>query len=345
MKKFSCFFTLMFILFLESSWANGVGASNKDVRPSAGSAKKLVVYTHRNAQLIKPMFDEYQKATGTEIEFLTGEPGALIERIAAEGSGTPADVFISVDAGTLWHATERGLFTPVDSKTLKESIPAALRDPRNHWFGLSLRARSIFYNKAKVDPSTLKDYESLGDASWKGKLCLRSSKKVYNQSLIAQMLSDLGVKQAEKAVAGWVQNLALPVFENDTRLLEAIARGDCQVGIANTYYLGRLQKEGKALNVGVFFPPRTHMNISGAGVVRWSKNKVEAQKFIEWMTTERGQKLFADSNLEYPIIKSVEADPIVKAWGQPPSVENFPIIKTGELQREAMKIIKSTKYE
>jgi iron(III) transport system substrate-binding protein len=317
----------------------------KNKKEPTASRMKLVVYTHRNAQLIKLLFDEYKKETGTEIEFLTGEPGALIERIAGEGSGTPADIFISVDSGTLWLATQKRLFSPVESKKLRDRIPSFLRDPQNHWFGLSLRARAIMYNKDSVDPAKIHDYLNLASSEWKGQLCLRSSKKVYNQSLVAHLLSDFGTKKTQETVSGWVRNLAVPVFENDTRLLEAVSRGDCKIAIANSYYLGRLQKENKTLNVGVFFPPNTHMNISGAGIIRWSRNKGEAQKFIEWMTSEVGQKLFADSNLEYPVVNSVDPDPIVKAWGVPKPSKSFPLFRAGELQREAMAIIKSAKYE
>ncbi len=309
------------------------------------TGKKLVVYTHRNAQLIQPLFDEYKKQTGTNIEFLTGDPGALIERLKAEGSGSPADVFISVDAGTLWEASQKGLFSPIDSKILNSKVPAHLRSSDQTWYGLSLRARTIFFHKEKVKPTDLKDYGDLASERWKGKLCLRTSKKVYNQSLVAMMIAELGEDKTKTVVSGWVKNLAHPVFDNDTKLLEAIDKGHCQVGIANTYYLGKLIKEGKASNVGVYFPKPTHLNISGGAVTKHSKQKKEAQAFLEWLTTDTAQKLFADSNLEYPIVPNIPADPIVQAWGQPNQSPKFKISQAGELQRQAIGLIDSVKYE
>lgn len=311
----------------------------------ATETKKLVVYTHRNAQLIQPLFDEYKKQTGTTIEFLTGEPGALIERLKAEGTGSPADVFISVDAGTLWEAAQQGLFSPIDSKTLNDKVPAYLRSPDKTWYALSLRARTIFYNKDKVKPSDLKDYADLASEKWQGKLCLRTSKKVYNQSLVAMMIAEQGENKTKTVVSGWVKNLAHPVFDNDTKLLEAIDKGDCQIGLANTYYLGKLVKEGKAAKVGVFFPHPTHVNISGGAVTKHSKHKKEAQAFLEWLTTDTAQKLFADSNLEYPVVPNIPADPIVQAWGQPVQSTKFKISQAGELQRKAISLIDSVKYE
>ncbi|MFN8943136.1 MAG: extracellular solute-binding protein [Pseudobdellovibrionaceae bacterium] len=323
--------TLVFI----STTANSQTAKNQ----------KIVVYTHRNAQLIQPLFDEYKKQTGITIEFLTGEPGALIQKIKAEGKSTPADIFISVDAGTLWEADQQKLFAVTESKVLTDRVPANYRSQNKTWFGLSLRARTIFFNKEKVKATDLVSYADLAEPKWKGKLCLRTSKKVYNQSLVAMMIASQGEEQTKNVVTGWIKNLAYPVFDNDTKLLEAIAKGDCPIGIANTYYLGKLQKEGKAKNVGVYFPSPTHLNISGGGILQHSKNKKMAQEFLEWLTTDPSQKLFADSNLEYPIVPNIQADSIVQAWGTPVSSEKFQISQAGELQRKAIMLIDSVKYE
>lgn len=318
--------------------------AHADTKSEASSAsKKLVVYTHRNEQLIKPLFEAYTKETGTKVEYLTGEPGPLFERIKAEGKGTPADVFLSVDAGSLWQADKEGLFLPIESKKLNERIPSHLRAPNGSWYGLSLRSRTIFYNREKVKPSDLADYASLADSKWKGRLCLRTSKKVYNQSLVAMMIAREGEKKTSEVVKGWVQNLATDVFNNDTKLLEAIESGECHVGIANTYYLGRLVKEGKATKVGVYFPPATHMNVSGGGVLKHSKNKEEASRFLEWLVTPEAQKLYADSNMEYPVVTGVEPDPIVKAWGLP-KADTTPLSKAGELQRSAILLMERAQY-
>ena len=306
--------------------------------------RKLVVYTHRNEQLIKPLFETYTKETGVPVEFLTGEPGPLFERIKAEGAGTPADIFLSVDAGSLWQAEKEGLFQPVKSKVLTGKIPSHLRAANGTWYGLSLRSRTVFYNKEKVKPEELGDYASFADPKWKGRLCLRTSKKVYNQSLVAMMIAQMGEKKAGDVVKGWVSNLATDVFDNDTKLLEAIDKGVCQVGFANTYYLGKLVKDGKAPNVGVFFPKDTHMNVSGGGVLKHSKHKAEAEKFLEWLVSPTAQKLYADSNLEYPVVSGVDPDPVVKAWGEP-KPSTLPLTKAGELQRQAILLMERAQYK
>ena len=176
-----------------------------------------------------------------------------MQRLKAEGANTPADVLITVDAGNLWYAASQGLLQPIDSATLKANIPAHLRDPGNQWFGLSVRARTIFYNTQKVKPEALSTYEALAEPQWKGRLCLRTSKKVYNQSLTAMMIEEHGAAKTEQIVKGWVANLATDVFADDTKMLEAIGAGQCDVGIANTYYFGRLQAKKPNLPVAVFW--------------------------------------------------------------------------------------------
>ena len=306
-------------------------------------SKQLVVYTHRNEQLIKPLFDEFKKETGINVKFLTGDPGALIQRLKAEGVATPADLFISVDAGTLWLAEKEGLFQVTQSKLLDDRVPKHLRDPNGNWFGLSLRARTLFYNKEKVKPSELSDYANLALPAWKGRLCLRTSKKVYNHSLVAMLIDEHGVKKTEEIVEGWVANLASDVFENDTKLLEAIERGDCHVGIANTYYLGRLIEAGKVKNVAVHFPLKTHLNISGGGILRHSKNKAQALQLLEWLTTPKAQKLFADSNMEYAVTADVPAAKVIEDWGRPTASE-WSLYRAGELQRQAMMLMDRANY-
>jgi iron(III) transport system substrate-binding protein len=331
-------------LFVFSIALSAQAAPSAAPQDAKGSPQKLVVYTHRNEQLIKPLFETYTKETGIPVEFLTGEPGPLFERIKAEGAGTPADIFLSVDAGSLWQAEKEGLFQPLKSKALNSAIPAHLRSANGTWYGLSLRSRTVFYNKEKVKAEELGDYASFADPKWKGRLCLRTSKKVYNQSLVAMMIAQMGEKKAAEAVKGWVANLATDVFDNDTKLLEAIDKGVCQVGFANTYYLGRLVKEGKAPNVAVYFPKDTHMNVSGGGILKHSKHKAEAEKFMVWLVSPTAQKMFADSNMEYPVVAGVDPDPIVKAWGEP-KPSKLPLSKAGELQRQAILLMERAKYK
>lgn len=282
-------------------------------------ANELVVYSARADELLKPIVQKYQQKTGTKITVVSDKAGPLMEKLKAEGKNTKADVLITVDGGNLWQAAQAGLFKPVNSATLKSNIPSHLRDPANQWFGLSVRARTIFYNPKTVNPNQLSTYADLANPKWKGKLCLRTSNNVYNQSLVATMIANQGQAKTEQTVKGWVANLATKPFANDTALLEAISAGQCDVGIANTYYFGRLLDKKPNINVKVFFADQagkgTHVNVSGAGVVKHSKNAAEAQKFIEWLSGAEAQNLFADLNNEYPANPRISPDPKVAKWG------------------------------
>ncbi|MFB0948504.1 MAG: extracellular solute-binding protein, partial [Burkholderiaceae bacterium] len=245
-------------------------ANPAQATPAADDGKALTVYSARAEQLIQPILDQYTQETGVKFKLVSDKEGVLMERMKTEGAQSPADLLITVDAGNLWQAAQAGLLQPVQSKVLSDNIPAHLRDPENKWFGLSVRARTIFYNTAKVKPEQLSSYQNLADAQWKGKLCLRTSKKVYNQSLVAMMMSEDGEPKTEAIVKGWVANLATEVFPDDTKLLEAIGSGQCEVGIANTYYYGRLMGKSPDLPIGIFWANQqlkgTHVNVSGAGV-------------------------------------------------------------------------------
>lgn len=315
---------------------------------SAISAAEVVVYSARNEQLIKPLFDAYTKETGVAVKFVTDKEGALLQRLKAEGANTPADMLITVDAGNLWEAAREGLLKPVQSKTLSANVPAHLRDPGNQWFGLSVRARTIYFNNQKVKPADLSTYEALGDAKWKGRLCLRTSKKVYNQSLVAMLMAEHGEAKAEQIVKSWVGNLATDPFPDDTKMLEAIAAGQCDVGIANTYYYGRLMEKKPNLPLATFWPNQqgngVHVNVSGAGVVKHAKHEKEALALLEWLSSDKAQNLFADVNMEYPVNPGVKSDPVVAAWG---TFKQNPlnVSKAGELQADAVKLMDRAGYK
>ena len=311
-------------------------------------ANELVVYSSRADNLLKPVVAEYEKKTGTKVQLVGGQAGPLMEKIRAEGSNTPADVFITVDGGNLWQATQMGLLRPINSPTLKANIPASLRDPKNQWYGLSVRARTIFYNTNKVKPAELSSYAALADAKWKGRLCLRTSNNVYNQSLVGTMIANLGAVKTEQIVKGWVANLAAPPFANDTAMLEAIGAGRCDVGIANTYYYGRLMNKQPNLPIGIFFADQqgkgTHVNVSGAGVTKFSKRPAEAQKFIEWLSGSEAQNLFADLNHEYPANPKVKPDPKVAKWGSfKQDVINVSV--AGSNQKRAVMLMRKAGYK
>ena len=289
--------------------------------PVAATAEQVVVYSARNEQLIKPLFDAYREQTGVEVKFLTDKEGPLMARLRAEGANTPADLLLTVDAGNLWQAAEAGLLRAADASRLARDIPAHLRDPDNRWFGLSVRARTMVYNPDRVDPGALSTYAALAEPKWRGRLCLRTSKKVYNQSLVAMLIQEHGEPATEEIVRGWVANLAAPPFSDDTSALKAVMAGQCDVTVVNTYYLGRLLKQRPEASLAVFWPNQAstrsgvHVNISGAGITRHAKRPEAAQRLLEWLASPAAQRAFAGVNLEYPANPDVAVDPLVAAWG------------------------------
>lgn len=314
----------------------------------ARNADELVIYSARNEQLIKPVFDRYTAETGQAIRFITDDAGPLIERLAAEAAHSPADILFTVDAGELWHAAQRGLLQPIESQVLTDNIPESLRDPANRWFGLYVRARTIVYSTARVKPDDeLTSYEALADSKWRGKLCLRTAKKVYNQSLVAMLIAQHGEPQAEKIVRGWVDNLATDVFSNDNLLMEAIAAGQCDVGIVNTYYYGRLLRDKPEIPVKLFWADQqgsgVHVNIAGAGITQHAPHRQAAQKFLEWLSQGDSQALVAEINLEYPANPQVKAAPVVLGWGDF-KANSINIAKAGELQAAAVMLMDRAGY-
>ncbi len=311
-------------------------------------SKELIIYTARNEQLVKPIFEKYKKETGVEIKYITDKEAPLLEKIKAEGDQTSADIFMTVDAGNLWLASQEGVLKSVKSKLLNKNIPDHLKDPQNRWFGFSVRARTIFYNKEKVSPTELDTYEDLASIKWKNKLCLRTSNKVYNQSLVAMMIAEHGEQKTEEIVKGWVANLKAPVFPDDTKLIEAIDAGLCDVGIANTYYYGKYTQNKPENKVGLFWANQknkgTHVNVSGAGITQYSKNAKEALAFLEWLSTEKAQNLFVDENFEFPANKKIKPSSKISSWGNFKSnLINVSI--AGELQSKAVRLMDRAKYK
>lgn len=311
-------------------------------------AKELVVYSARQEHLVKPVFDLYTETTGVKINYITDGEAPLLARLRAEGSNTPADLLITVDAGNLWQAEEQGVLRAVKSDVIEANIPAQYRSSNGQWAGLSLRARTIVYSTERVDPASLSTYEALADEDWKGRLCLRTSKKVYNQSLTATMLETLGEEKTSEIIRGWVANLATPVFANDTALIEAVDAGQCDVGIVNTYYFGRLQKDKPGIKAALFWPNQSdrgvHVNISGAGVTKHSKNPEEAIRFLEWLTTEPAQRIFADVNQEFPANTALPSSDEVAAWG-PMKADTINVEVAGRRQAEAVMLMDRLRWD
>jgi len=307
----------------------------------------ITVYSSRKEHLIKPLFDRYTQKTGVEVRYITDKAGPLMERLKAEGESTPADIFMTVDAGNLWQASQKGLFAVVDSKSLNESVPQHLRAANNEWFGLSVRARTIVYSTERVKPEQLSSYEQLADSSWKGRLCLRTSKKVYNQSLVATMINTLGEEKTESLVRGWVDNLATEPFSNDTKAMEAVAAGQCDATVVNTYYFGRLMKKQPEIALALFWPNQdgrgVHVNISGAGITKHAKQPKAALALLEWLASAEAQGQFAEVNQEYPVNAAVTPSAEVQAWGDfKADVVN--VESAGSLQATAVKLMDRADY-
>ena len=310
-------------------------------------ADEVVVYSARKEHLIKPLFDRYTKETGVSIRYITDKAGPLLQRLRAEGKRTPADMLITVDAGNLWHAAESGVLAEVDSPVLNANVPVNLRDPKGRWYGLSERARTIVYSTERVAADQLSSYEDLADPRWKGRLCLRTSKKVYNQSLVATLIARHGEEKAEAIVRGWVANLAAAPYSNDTKAMQAVEAGQCDVTIVNTYYFGRLQKKQPDIKLALFWANQdssgVHINVSGAGVTTHAKHPAAAQKLLEWLSSETAQAGFAGSNMEYPVNAKVAADATVSAWGRF-KADELNVNEAGRQQAAAIRLMDRAGY-
>ena len=314
----------------------------------AKDSSELTVYTSRQPQLIEPIVEQFTNETGIKVNLLSGNAQELMERIDIEGEDSPADIFMTVDAGVLWQAAERDILAKIDSEILNENIPAHLRDSKNEWFGLSKRARTIVFSSDQFKDNDFSTYEDLADPKWKGKLCLRTSKKVYNRSLIASMIDVYGFDKSKEVVSGWVSNLATEVFSNDTNALKAVSSGQCGVTIVNTYYLARLLDDPEYNNLSLFWANQSdrgvHVNISGAGVVKTSKNKKNAVFFLEYMSSNKAQDFYASANKEYPVLIGAKIDESIENWGSF-SEHTINVSKLGSLQKEAVFLAQEVGYK
>jgi len=280
---------------------------------SGDDGETLTVYSGRHYG-IETAFEKWSDETGIKVEFLTGNDAELRERIAAEGDGTEADVYLTVDAGNLWAAAQDGIFQPLESKVLDEAIPPELRDEQNRWFGLAVRTRTIVYNTDLVDredvPTT---YEELADPKYDGRLCLRNASNDYQQSLVASMIAADGEDATIQVLKGWAANA--DIFANDVELLDAMAAGACEIGVVNHYYLARMLEEKPDTPIGLVWAEQqgrgVHVNISGGGVTKYADNVDLAKQFLEWLATDGQETLVAD-NHEYPANPAVEAEPLIR---------------------------------
>lgn len=315
--------------------------------PVMAWAEEVVVYSSRKEHLIKPLFERFTAQTGIEVRYLTDKAGPLIQRLAAEGRRTPADLLITVDAGNLWQAAQKGVLAKTGSPLLNANVPPELRDPQGRWYGLSKRARTIVYSTERVQPSEITSYEALAEPQWRGRLCLRTSKKVYNQSLVATLIARHGQDKAEQVVRGWVDNLAVAPFSNDTKTMQGILAGQCDIGVVNTYYFGRLQKKDPGLKLALAWPNQggsgVHINVSGAGITRHAKHPEAAKKLLEWLSSADAQGDFAGLNMEYPVNPQVEPSDLVQAWGDFQG-DTLNVSEAGRLQADAIRLMDRAGY-
>ena len=317
----------------------------QDDGEASADAGEVNLYSSRHYDTDLALYEDFTKATGIKVNRIEADADALIERIQSEGEFSPADILITVDAGRLWRAEEAGLFSAVDSPVLNERLPNHLRHPDGLWFGLSTRARIIIYNKAAGVPEGLANYADLAKPQFKGDICVRSSSNIYNISLLSSVIAHQGAGEAEKWTRGLVANFARPPEGNDTSNIEAVAAGECRISVVNTYYLARYagdpEKQAVFDAIGVIFPDQdgagTHVNISGAGVVKTAPNRANAIRFLEYLTQEKAQRYFADGNNEYPAVKGLAANSAVEKLGTFKADTQNPA-EIGRNQAEAVRV-------
>jgi iron(III) transport system substrate-binding protein len=320
--------------------------------PLAGGAE-VNVYSARKEDLIKPLIDRFTAQTGVKVNLVTGKEDALLTRLQSEGLSSPADLLVTTDAGRLARAKALGVTQAVESPALEAAIPASYRDPDGHWFGLSLRARPILYVKGKVDPASLSTYEALADPKWKGHICVRSSDSIYNQSLVASLIAADGEAATEAWARGLVANLAKAPQGGDRDQIKAAAAGQCDIAIANTYYLAGmldsadLADKAAAQQLGVFWPNQggpeqdgrgVHVNVSGAVVTKAAKHKAEAVKLMEYMAAPEAQAWYAEANGEYPVVPGVPVRGTLAAWGTF-KADTLNLSRLGDLNADAARLM------
>ena len=312
------------------------------------------IYTHRHYNSDKVLFKKFTDITGIEVNVIKGSADQLIHRLQSEGKNSPADILLTVDAGRLVRAKDMGLLEPVSSKILTKNVPEMMRDSENHWFGLSVRARVIAYAKDRIKENELSTYEDLADPKWRGKIVVRSSNNIYNQSLLASLINENGSKKALKWAKSVRNNMARKPRGNDRDQARAVASGVADLAIINTYYLGLLANSSDkadrevAEKLNIFFPNQngrgTHINISGVAVTKSSKNKKEAIRFIEFLTDEDNQRIFSEANYEYPLDYNNSKSKIHLKWGRF-KADNIDLTILGKNNAEAVKIFDLAGWE
>lgn len=320
----------------------------------ASAADEITLYSHRHYEADDALFDAFTEQTGIKVNVVKAGADELIERLKAEGANTPADILITADAGRLVRAENEGLLQPVESDTLEKRVPSSLRDPEGHWFGFTKRARVIVYAKDRVKPSELSTFEDLADAKWRGRILVRSSSNIYNQSLLASIIAAHGPEKAQEWARAVRRNMARPPQGSDRDQMRAVAAGLGDVAIVNTYYVGLLVNSSEAADretaakLGVFFPNQndrgTHVNVSGAGVTKASDNREAAVKFLEFLASDKAQAVFPRETSEYPVVPDVEWSELQKSWGKFKE-DSLNLSELGERNEEAVRTFNRAGWE
>ncbi|TAK47978.1 MAG: Fe(3+) ABC transporter substrate-binding protein [Xanthobacteraceae bacterium] len=290
--------------------------------PAAAQSGEVNVYTYREAKLIQPLFDAFAKDTGIKVNVVSASSG-LEQRIKTEGENSPADVLLTVDIGHIDEAVQAGISQPIQSETLDKTVPAGLRDPAGHWYGISMRARVIYASKERVKDSAI-TYEELADPKWKGRICIRSGQHIYNNALFAAMVAKHGEAKAEAWLKGLRANLAQKPSGGDRETARDVAAGKCDIGVGNTYYWALMNDnepdrkpwaDATRVILPTFAGGGTHVNLSGVLIARHAPHKANALKLVEWLVSPAAQQMYADMNYEYPVRAGVAVNPTVASYG------------------------------
>ena len=315
-------------------------------------ANEVNVYTSRHYDSDEIIYEEFKNLTGIKVNIISGKGKALMERLRLEGKNSPADLFITSDAGNLWKIQKDGMFKEILSEKVKKTVPKNFRGPNNEWVGIAKRSRVIFYNSERVTDLEIKNitYEDLADPRWKGRLVVRSSGNIYNQSLVASLISNIGIERTEKWAKGIVKNFARKPQGNDRSQILAVANGEADIAIANTYYIGLMlsgekgvEQKNAAEKVSMIFPGQadtgTHINISGVGILKNAPNTSNAEKLIEYLLTDKVQKHIIDNTYEYSIKSNIMPNKIIAEFGLNFKTDEIYASEFGKFNAEAVRLM------
>lgn len=329
-------------------------ACKKEQKKEEKKQEEVNVYTHRHYKADQELFAQFEKETGIKVNVVNAKADELMQKMTVEGEQSPADVLITVDAGRLVRAKNKGLLQSAESEFLNKTIPTHLKDVDNNWFALTKRARVVVYNPEKVKPEDLTTYEALTDDKWKEKILIRSSSNIYNQSLLASIIANLGEEKATEWAKGMVANMARSPKGNDRDQVKAVVAGEGDVAVVNTYYIGKLlnSKNPEEVKAGegvkIFFPNQddrgTHINVSGAGIAKYAPNKANAIKFVEFLASKKAQEVFAKANYEYPVNEEVAPSELLKSWGTFKE-DKLSLTKLGENNKKAVLVFDNAEWK